>query len=105
MEILFLSIMRRGCEQQKLASVFREFSTEFETLRVFDLRTEIRGGHFVSFVHHDEIPIRGNNFVLDVFLAAKLIEATDAETVFLKPVASPRGLQTFVRKNVELKVE
>jgi len=59
----------------------------------------------VRFVHHDKIPIGGDKFVLNVRIPAEFVETAKAKAVLLKPVAGARGLQPFVRQNVELKIE
>lgn len=59
----------------------------------------------MRFVHHDKIPIGGDKFVLNVRIPAEFVETAKAKAVLLKPVAGARGLQPFVRQNVELKIE
>jgi hypothetical protein len=58
----------------------------------------------VGFVHNHQIPIHGDQLVLHVFVAAQFIEAAKTQAVFLKPVAGPGGLQSFIGENVEIEV-
>ena len=59
------------------------------------------GGHLVSFVANDEVPIGAFEFGLDVFIAAELIEAADDEVVFGKPVTRPRRFEFVVGEDIE----
>src|SRR4051794_35301049 len=79
MEILILAIMRRGGEQQKLASAARKRFPQLESLRALNLGSVIGRGHLVRFIHNYQIPIHRADFGLHILIPAELIQTSDAQ--------------------------
>ena len=75
------------------------------TLRGFDLAAEEGGRHLVGFVADNQIPVGLLELLLEVFVPAELVEATDDKVVLLEPVAGSGRFQLVVRHDLERQME
>jgi hypothetical protein len=107
LEICLLAVVWRGGHQQKMPRDRREDLSELVSLGVFDLSAEIGCRHLVRLVAHDEIPpaIGHRQLRLDIFVAAKLVEAGDDKIVLREPVTRARRLQLVVGQDLEREME
>ena len=107
LEVLFLSVVRRGRHQEEVARQRREELAQPVALRVLDLATEEGRGELVRFVANHEVPPAtfGLELLLNVLVARQLVEAGDDQVVLEEPVAGPSGLELVVGENVEGKLK
>src|SRR5437868_3421625 len=76
LKIFVLAVVWRRREQEELSRVLRENPPETKALRCLDLAAEVGRGHFVGLVDDHQIPIHAFELRLEVFVAAKLVQAT-----------------------------
>src|SRR5207248_3011506 len=80
---------------------------ELVSLRVFDLSAEESGGHLVGLVADDQVPsaVGDLEFQLDIVVARQLIEPSDHQVRFKKPVAGPGCFKLVVGQNLKRQME
>ena len=63
------------------------------------------GRHLVGLVHHDQIPTRGGQLVLEIVTAGQLIEPSDQEVVFVEGITGADGIHHVVGQDAEVEME
>ena len=105
LEILFLAVMRRGCQQQEMAGDPGKHSAELVSLGIFNFTAPHGSGHFVRFVANDQVPIRCAELVLQLLIARELVQTGDAEIDFVENVSRYGGFQAVIGQNFKAQME
>ena len=105
LEILFLAVMRRGCQQQEMAGDSGKQSAKLVSLGIFNFTAPHGGGHFVRFVADDQVPIRCAELVLQFLIARELVQTGNAEIDFVENVSRYGGFQAVIGQNFKAQME
>src|SRR5687767_1657665 len=82
-----------------------EFFRDLEASGLFDLRAKVVSREFVRFIEDHQIPSRGEQFLLKLFITGHLIEPHDKMVKILEGISGRRGSLKGGRKHIELKAE
>ena len=105
LEVFFLAVVGRGRHEEEIPGQAGEQLAEPVALGGLDFAAVERRRHLVGFVADDEVPVGLFELLLEVLVAAELVEPADDEVVFLEPVAGPRRLQLVVGHDFEGQME
>ena len=84
-----------------MASDLREALSQAITFGIFDLAAKIGGGHFVSFIHHDQVPIYLGEFFLRVFVSGKFVEAGDHQRHFQEDITGAGRFNAIISEELK----
>src|SRR5437773_10974900 len=95
--------MRCRGQQEEVTRQRRKELPQSIPLRVLDFAAEIRGRHLMGLVAHHEVPaaVRRFELVLDILVARQLVEPSNDEDSFEKPIAGSGSLELVVGQNHE----
>ncbi len=88
MEVLFLAVVRRRCQQKEVPGDIGEKPAKLEALRVFDFSTPNGGRHLVRLITDDQIPFGNLELFLQGFVPRELIQPADAEVCLCKNITA-----------------